>query len=72
MRKRSSNSTTTGLILAVVGAGIAFYGWNKSQSVKYQIKGVFKGGMPEDVLLMMVAGGVLAAVGLILVLKGRR
>ena len=56
----------------VVGAILLFYGVNERNSMTSQVKEVFTGSPTDHSLLLMCAGGGLAAIGLGLVAFARK
>lgn len=52
-----------GIVLIVVGAVLAYSGYELSQGVGSQIESAFKGSPTDNVMLRYVAGAVSAGVG---------
>lgn len=50
-----------GIVLLVVAAGLAYFGYDMSQSVASKLSGAFTGG-PTDRVLLMYAGAAICAV----------
>ncbi len=68
----SSNLPVTkvvGIALVVVGAGLAFWGYQKSGSVGSQMTEAFTGAAPDNVMTLYICGAVSLAVGLYLLIK---
>lgn len=55
-----------GLIAIVVGAGLAWYGWQEKQSLGSQVSEALTGSPTDRALWMLIGGGVLFVVGLAL------
>lgn len=58
-----------GLVLMVVGAGLAFWGYQLSDSVGSQITELVTGSNPEEVMIRYIAGAACFVGGLYLFLK---
>ncbi|TLM63042.1 MAG: DUF3185 family protein [Deltaproteobacteria bacterium] len=58
-----------GLVLLVGGAGLAFWGYQMSQSVVAQFSRAMTGALPDAVMYRYIGGAVAAAVGLFLLVK---
>lgn len=56
-----------GIVLIIIGIGVAYTGYEMSQSVGNQIGAAFNGSPTDSVMLRYVAGAVSAAVGAFLV-----
>jgi hypothetical protein len=59
-----------GVALAVLGAGLVFWGYQLSDSVASQLTEAVSGSMPDDVMVRYIAGAVSGVVGLVLVARG--
>jgi hypothetical protein len=59
-------SRIIGIILVIVGIGLAYSGYGISQSVGNQIGSAFSGSPSDSVMLRYVAGAASAAVGVFL------
>jgi hypothetical protein len=58
-----------GLVMLVAGLGLAFWGWEMSESFGSALSSRLSGSMPDEVMYRYVGGGILAAVGTLLVMK---
>jgi hypothetical protein len=58
-----------GLLMLVAGLGLAFWGWEMSESFGSALSSRLSGSMPDEVMYRYVGGGILAAVGTLLVMK---
>ena len=64
-----STSKLIGLALAVIGAGLAFWGYQQSGSVSAQMTEAFTGSASDKVMTLYIAGAASLAVGLYLLIK---
>lgn len=58
-----------GIALLVLGAGLAFWGFQLSESVGSQVTELITGSETDRVMMLYIGGAVSAAVGLFLFLK---
>ena len=58
-----------GLALIVVGIGLAYWGYQMSESLGSQLTKTFSGAMPDEVMFRYIGGAVCGVVGLFLVLR---
>lgn len=58
-----------GIILVVVGAGLAFWGYRMSGSVGSQLSQAFSGSPGDKVMAFYIGGAVCLVVGLFLAIK---
>lgn len=58
------NAKTLGIILLVVGVVLLGWGYNVSQSVSSQFSSVFSGSPSDKALILYIAGGICAALGI--------
>ena len=58
-----------GIALIVVGAGLVFWGSQKSEGLQSQLSSAITGAQPDNVMMMYIAGAVCLAVGAFLNLK---
>jgi Protein of unknown function (DUF3185) len=58
-----------GLVMLVAGLGLAFWGWEMSETFGSAVSSRLSGSMPDEVMYRYVGGGILAAVGTLLVMK---
>jgi hypothetical protein len=58
-----------GLILIVAGFGLAFWGYQMSETFASAVSSRLTGSMPDEVMYRYVGGGILAALGAFLVMK---
>ena len=69
----ASGSTTTlkivGIVLVVLGVGLAFWGYRLSGSVGSQLSQAFSGSPGDKVMAFYIGGAVSLAVGLFLLLR---
>jgi uncharacterized protein YjeT (DUF2065 family) len=58
-----------GLVLLVVGIGLAFWGYQLSGSLTSQVTKTISGSMPDEVMFRYIGGAVCGVVGGFLLLK---
>ena len=58
-----------GFGLVATGAGLAFWGYQKSGGFKSQFSNIVSGSPADSVMMLYVAGAACAAVGIFLILK---
>lgn len=58
-----------GLALMVIGAGLAYWGWQMSDSLTAQMSRTVTGAMPDAVMYRYIGGAACAVVGLFLVAR---
>jgi hypothetical protein len=52
-----------GLALIVIGAGLAFWGTQKSEGLESQLSSAITGSFSDNVMILYIAGAVCIAVG---------
>ena len=52
-----------GIVLVLAGLGVAYTGYQMSQSVGNQLSETFKGSPTDSVMIRYVGGAILAALG---------
>ena len=62
-------SKVIALVLIVVGAGVAYWGYDLSGSIGSQISETLSGSTPDEVIIRYIAGAAAAAAGLFLFFK---
>lgn len=58
-----------GLVLLVVGAGLAYWGYQMSGSLTSQLTKTVSGAMPDEVMYRYIGGAVCGVVGFFLLFK---
>ena len=58
-----------GLALIVIGAGLAYWGWQMSDSLVSEMSRTVTGALPDAVMYRYIGGAVCAAVGLFLMAR---
>ncbi|MDH3454371.1 MAG: DUF3185 family protein [Desulfuromonadales bacterium] len=58
-----------GLVLLVVGAGLAYWGYQMSGSLTSQLTRTVSGALPDAVMYRYIGGAVSGVVGVFLLLK---
>ena len=59
-----------GVFLLVAGVGLAFWGYQISETLTVQLTSRISGSIPDEVMYRYIAGGACGIAGLFLVLKG--
>ncbi len=63
------NKKIIGIVLAVVGAGLAYWGYRLSGGVGAQVTQAFTGSPTDRIMAFYIGGAVSLAVGLFLLFK---
>lgn len=58
-----------GLVLLVGGAGLAFWGYQMSDSVVAQLSKTLTGSLPDEIMYRYIGGAVSCAAGLFLLVR---
>lgn len=58
-----------GLVLVVIGVGLAYWGWQMSDSLTAQMSQTVTGAMPDAVMYRYIGGAACAVVGLFLLAR---
>jgi hypothetical protein len=58
-----------GIVLIIVGAGLAIWGYQESGSIESQLSRTFSGSDTDRVMTLYIAGAASFVVGLLLLLK---
>jgi len=58
-----------GIVLLVAGAGLAFWGFQKSEGLQSQFSSALTGSHSDNVMILYIGAGVCIIVGAILTLK---
>jgi hypothetical protein len=69
MANNKQMTTLLGLVLLVVGAGLAFWGYELSESIGSQLTEAFSGAMPDAVMYRYIGGAAAFVPGLYLLIK---
>lgn len=64
-----STMNITSIALMVVGAGLAFWGYQKSGGLESQLTNAFTGSHTDNVMALYISGAVCIAIGIYLFLK---
>jgi hypothetical protein len=59
----------TGIVLIVLGAGLAFWGYNISDSIGANINQALTGAEPDKVMMLYIGGAISFIVGIYLAIK---
>ncbi|MCI0745441.1 MAG: DUF3185 family protein [Verrucomicrobia subdivision 3 bacterium] len=65
-------NTAISVALLVCGLMLLMFGWNESQSAGSEISRVFTGNPTDRSMWMLIGGAILAAMGVIGLLRGAR
>lgn len=72
MAKRSkSTNKMASIALMVVGAGLAFWGYQKSGGLESKLTSAITGSNTDNVMMLYIGGAVCLAVGVYLFLKNK-
>ena len=63
MAKAKLDNKMIGMVLMVVGIGLAFWGYQMSGSIGSQLNQAFSGSASDGVLIRYIAGGISFAIG---------
>jgi H+/gluconate symporter-like permease len=63
MAKSSLPKKPAGIALIVIGAGLAFWGTQKSEGLESQLSSAITGSHSDNVMILYIAGAVCAVVG---------
>ena len=64
-----ANKKIIGIVLAVVGAGLAFWGYRLSGGFGSQLSSAFSGSPSDKVMMFYIGGAASLAAGLFLLFK---
>ena len=64
-----ANNKIVGIVLAVLGIGLAFWGYRLAGGFGSQVTQAFTGSPTDKVMMFYIGGAVSLAVGLFLLLK---
>ena len=67
--KKTRPTKLLGMVLLVAGAGLAFWGYQKSGGLQSQVSSVLTGSHSDNVMLLYIAAGVCIVVGAFLAFK---
>jgi hypothetical protein len=59
------------VVLIVIGAGLIYWGYDISQSVRGQFTRLWSGGVPDRAMLAYLGGAACAALGVYLLARSR-
>ena len=68
-KKSNTGLKVVGLVLLVVGIGLAFWGYQLSGSLTSQFSKTVSGSMPDEVMFRYIGGAVCGVVGVFLLMK---
>ena len=64
-----SSLKAAGIALIAVGAGLAFWGYEKSGGFESRVSNLVSGSPSDNVMILYIAGAACVAAGLFLVVK---
>ena len=67
-----NNGRIIGLVLLLVGAALLFYGFSASESVSSEFSELFQGAPSNKAIWLLIAGAVVAVIGIVQLARGRR
>jgi len=67
--KQTSPKSLLGIVLVVAGAGLAFWGFQKSEGLQSQLSSTFTGSHTDNVMMLYIGAGVCVVVGIVLLPK---
>lgn len=69
MKTSNFGLQVVGLALLVIGAGLAYWGYQMSGSLASQLTRSVSGSLPDEVMYRYIGGAVCGVVGIFLLLK---
>lgn len=69
MAKSASPKKPIGIALLVAGAGLAIWGFQKSEGFQSQLSSTFTGSHTDNVMLLYIAAAVCLGLGVFLLIK---
>jgi len=69
MARSNLPKKTAGIALLVIGAGLAFWGTQKSEGLESKLSTAITGSYSDNVMILYIAGAVCAAVGAYLLVR---
>ena len=69
MAKSASPKKLIGIALLAAGAGLAFWGFQKSEGFQSQLSSAFTGSHTDNVMMLYIGAAVCLAIGAFLLIK---
>ena len=69
MAKQKLPMKMIGIILLVLGGGLAIWGYQKSGGLESQLNNAFTGSHSDNVMMMYIGAAICIAIGVFLTLK---
>lgn len=69
-KNNSAVEKALGLALIVTGAGLAYWGYQISETLTVQLTSAFSGQLPAEVMSRYIGGAACGVAGLFLLVKG--
>jgi hypothetical protein len=69
MAKSASQKKLFGIAMLAIGAGLAFWGFQKSEGLQSQLSTAFTGSHTDNVMMMYIGASVSLAIGAFLLIR---
>jgi hypothetical protein len=69
MAKTALPNNLIGIIMLIVGGGLAYWGYQKSEGLQSQLSNAVTGAATDNVMLLYIGGAVCIAIGLFFTIK---
>jgi ABC-type microcin C transport system permease subunit YejB len=69
MAKSALPNNLIGIILLVVGTGISYWGYQKSEGLQSQLSTAITGSHTDNVMLLYISGAACIAIGIFFIIK---
>lgn len=69
VKKSKSTKQITSIALIAIGAGLAFWGYQKSGGLGSQVSNILTGSPSDNVMVLYISGAASLAVGIYLYIK---
>jgi hypothetical protein len=69
MARPGSSKKLLGIALLAAGAGLAIWGWQKSEGLQSQLSNAFTGSPTDNVMVLYIGAVVCIAIGAFLIKK---
>lgn len=66
---KKSNTKLFGLVLIAIGAGLGFWGYQKSRGIGSQLTNALSGSYSDEVMFMLIGSSVCLIAGVYLLFK---
>lgn len=72
LTKEDVDMTLLGILLLLVGAGLAVYGYSLNNSVEAQLESLFTNGSTNPGTIFIIVGIIVAVLGIVFIIKKKR